>query len=86
MNKIIYTTIAIILIASAVFLVISGMRPEFFDIFGLIVFTFLFIVGILMLKSKKKLPDWVGFIILLIGISGLIVDGAIVIKTYLLVG
>ncbi len=57
------------------------VSAEFFDIFGLIVFAFLFVVGVLMIR-KQKLPDWVGFIILLIAILGLIVDGYIVIKTY----
>ncbi len=61
------------------------LRAEFFDIFGLIVFTFLLVIGLMMIK-KKKLPDWAGFVILLIGILGLIVDGYIVIKTYLIGG
>ncbi len=84
MNKIVYTIIAVIFIISTIFLVSIEKRPEFFDFFGLIVFTFLFIIGIWMLKSRKKLPDWIGFTILLIGILGLIVDGAIIIRIYIL--
>jgi hypothetical protein len=38
-----------------------------------------------MFKKKKKMPDIIGFIILLIGILGLIVDGYIVIK-YIILG
>lgn len=85
MKKSLMILTGIIAIAIAIFLVAQGNRPEFFDIFGLIVFIFLFIVGVLMIQ-KKKLPDWVGFIILIIAILGLIVDGSIVIKTFILGG
>ncbi len=61
------------------------MNAEFFDIFGIGVFAFLLFVGIKMIQ-KKKLPKYTGFIILLIAILGLIVDGYIVIKTYFLGG
>jgi len=60
------------------------MEAEFFDIFGLGTFAFLFVIGIWMLKSRKKLPNWVGYVILLISLLGLIIDGTIVIKTYFL--
>ena len=59
------------------------IRPEFFDIFGLAIFAFLLFVGIKMVQ-KKKLPNWTGFVILLIAIAGLIVDGIIVTKTYII--
>lgn len=62
------------------------VSAEFFDIFGFIAFTFIIIVGAWMLRSKKKLPNWVGLVILLIGIVGAIVDGFIVIKTYIIGG
>ncbi|MBU2053176.1 MAG: hypothetical protein ABIJ14_02745 [Nanoarchaeota archaeon] len=77
--------IGIIAIVIAVLLVVQGNPPEFFDIFGLIVFIFLFIIGILMIHGKK-LPDWTGFVILLIAILGLIVDGSIIIKKFILGG
>lgn len=83
MNKILSIIITIIVIVVAIFLIIQGNRPEFFDIFGLVIFIFLLIVGSWMLLSKKKLPQWVGFVILLVGILGLIVDGFIVFQTYL---
>ena len=62
------------------------MRAEFFDIFGLITFTFLIVVGMTILRTKKRLPDWMGYVILLIGILGLIIDGTIVIKTFIIGG
>jgi len=83
MKKILGLIISIVVIIITIYLVASGNPPEFFDIFGLAIFVFLFIIGVLMIK-KQKLPDWIGFIILLIAILGLIVDGSIVIKTYIL--
>ncbi len=58
-----------------------GLNAEFFDIFGLVTFTFLFVIGILMIMGRE-LYSWVGYVILLIGILGLVIDGSIVIKTY----
>lgn len=49
--------------------------PEFFDLFGLIVFLGLIFIGIWHFYSKKRLPDWVAFSLMVIGIMGLIVDG-----------
>lgn len=83
MNKILSIIITIIVIVVAIFLIMQGNRQEFFDIFGLVIFIFLLIVGSWMLLSKKKLPQWVGFVILLVGILGLIVDGFIIFQTYL---
>lgn len=82
MRKITYGIIIAFAILSSVFLVAQSNRPEFFDIFGLGVFTFLTIVGYMMFSGKKKLPDWAGFTIFIIGILGLIVDGFIVFKTF----
>ena len=83
MKKPLMILIALLIVIITIFLVVQGNKPEFFDIFGLFVFVFLFVVGVLML-TKKKLPNWTGFVILLIAILGLIVDGSIVIKTYFL--
>ena len=58
-------------------------KPEFFDVFGVLTFIYLFSIGIWMLHSKKKLPNWVAFTLISIGFLGLIVDGFIVIKNYL---
>jgi len=77
--------LAVIVIGITIYLISSGKQPEFFDIFGLIVFSYLFIIGIWMLKGKK-LPDWSGFVILLIAVLGLIVDGSIVIRKFILGG
>ena len=85
MKKPLMILIGIIIVIMTILLVAQGNKPEFFDIFGLAVFAFLFVVGVLMVK-KQKLPEWVGFVILLIAILGLIVDGSIVIKTYILGG
>jgi hypothetical protein len=76
--------IGIIAVLLAIVFIVQGNQPEFFDLFGLVVFAFLFWVGYKMLKSRKRLPDWVGFVILLIAILGIIVDGYIVIKTYIM--
>lgn len=62
---------------------ITNIRPEFFDIFGITVFTFILIIGITSLYSKKKLPKWTTVVLVIIGILGLLVDGMIVFKTYL---
>lgn len=57
---------------------------EYFDIFGFIGFLILVIAGIWMLTSKKRVPFWMKLVILVIGIIGLIVDGYIVIKTFII--
>ena len=62
------------------------VSAEFFDIPGFIAFTILLIIGILMLKTKRKLPNWVAVIIIVISILGMVIDGFIVIKTYIIGG
>jgi len=57
------------------------IRAEFFDIFGFIAFVFLFIVGYYSLTHT--LPIWQSYIIIIISALGIIVDGAIVFKTYI---
>ena len=60
---------------------------EFFDIFGVIVFAVILILGIIMLeKSKKKIFTVIGWVLMAIGIVGVLVDGTIVLKTYILGG
>ncbi|MFC1756606.1 hypothetical protein ACFLZC_00385 [Patescibacteria group bacterium] len=63
--------------------ILNIIRPEFFDIFGIFVFTFFIILAIWGLKTKKPLPRWSLIILLLVGIAGIIVDGIIVYITYL---
>ena len=57
------------------------MNGEFFDIFG---FLILFYIGLKVYNSKDKKLKNHGIIILLISLIGIIVDGIIVIGTYLL--
>ena len=62
------------------------LSAEFFDIFGFLAFVFLFVSGIWMLVSKKRVPFLMKIAILAIGLLGLIVDGYIVIKTFIVGG
>ena len=58
-------------------------EPEFFDIFGLIAFVFITVLSSWML-FKKKLPSKLFMrFLLIIGILGIIIDGAIVFVNYL---
>ncbi len=59
---------------------------EYFDIFGLATFAFLFVVGAWMMKKNRVPPEWVMYILMLIGILGFVVDGYIVINTFLIGG
>jgi len=70
------------IILSAILLVF--FPAEFFDIFGISVWVFFLGLGGWMLLTDKETPDWIAYIILIIGVLGLIVDGYIVIKTFLL--
>jgi len=85
-NKKVSWVIAFILVtAFTLFLVFSNNnRPEFFDIFGLVVFIYLFIVGVWMFKQKREIPNWIKFPIITIGVMGFVVDGYIVLKTFIL--
>jgi hypothetical protein len=56
------------------------IRPEFMDIFGSIGFLILLITGI-SIRKKVKIQSW---IIIVISIIGLIVDGYIVITNFIL--
>ena len=62
------------------------MNAEFFDIFGFIGFAILLFCGMKILKSKEGKIKKYGLVVAVISIIGLIVDGYIVIKTYLLGG
>jgi len=59
------------------------IRPEFFDIFGILVFSFLIISSLWGLKTRKPFSQWTLAILFIIGVLGLIVDGTIVFITYL---
>jgi hypothetical protein len=62
---------------------ISFIRPEFFDIFGVIIFSYIILISVKALKKNKKLTKKELIILLIIGTLGLIVDGTIIYKTYL---
>ncbi len=78
----IYAVVGFVFAILAITLVNLITEPTFFDWFGLVTFMFLIIVGIWILQTDKIPPDWIGFILFLIGVLGLIVDGTIVIRTY----
>ena len=62
------------------------VNAEFWDIFGFFGFIVIGILGILILKRYKKVPDWIGGLLLLIGIAGAFIDGVIVARTYIFGG
>ncbi len=68
----------ILAIAAAVFA--NNMPAEWFDNFGLIVFTAIGILALWEIKTKKETPDWVSYALFVIAVLGLIVDGTIVIR------
>ena len=57
--------------------------PAFFDIFGLITFSFISIVSVKSLVSGEPVSRIALFILLMIGIAGLIVDGRIVWRRFI---
>ena len=61
----------------------SFISPEFFDIFGVFVFSYFIIISLRALKKNKPLTKKELIILLIIGILGLIVDGTIVYNKYL---
>lgn len=54
------------------------VNPEFFDTFGIVVFLFITSLSLWSLNKKQCPPEWALFVLLLIGLSGLLVDGFIV--------
>jgi len=61
---------------------VFGFDAEFFDIFGLATFTFLFVVALRSYLSGVIMENWILWIIMIIGILGFIVDGGIVLKRW----
>lgn len=59
------------------------IRAEFFDIFGIAVFIFIMIISLWMIRTQRPLPNIFGFILLVIGIFGFIIDSVIVYTAYL---
>ena len=58
-------------------------RPEAFDILGVVVFSFFTVVSVRAILSDQSLPDWMVYVLLFVGVFGLLIDGYIVYKTYL---
>ena len=62
------------------------LTAEFFDIFGIFIFIFILVVGILIKFKRRKLPnnvfDWIAIGLIIIGICGLIVDIVLVWRGY----
>jgi len=54
------------------------IKPEFFDVFGLPIFAIILIISIFQLTNKKKLPNWVWWLLIVFAILGLLVDGVII--------
>lgn len=54
------------------------VNAEFFDIFGILAFVIILIIGILIKFKRRKLPnnvfDWIAIVLIIIGALGLIVD------------
>ena len=61
---------------------LETIKPEFFDVFGIFVFSFIVIVSIWGLQIKRPFAKWVLITLLIIGILGFLVDGIIVFTTY----
>ena len=59
-----------------------NLRPEFFDVFGVVAFAYVVCVSLFALR-KKRLPKAVFVALLLVGLIGLFVDGAIVYVSFL---
>lgn len=58
-------------------------NPEFYDIFGVFVFSFITLVSGWMLYTNKKPLKIIIIILLIIGILGLLVDGFIVYNNFI---
>ena len=59
------------------------IRPEFFDIFGILTFSIILYLGARGLFWGEQISHWGLWFLFLVGIAGLIVDGTIVYRTYL---
>lgn len=59
------------------------IRPEFFDIFGIGIFSFIAIITALALKTKGDIPHWALIALLIFSLLGLIIDSTIVYLTYI---
>jgi len=53
-------------------------KPEYYDLLGIIAFTIIILVALIALRTAKRLAKWIIYILLTIGIIGLLIDSAIV--------
>lgn len=60
-----------------------NLSPEFFDIFGAIGFIFIISLSYYGLTNNGIVPRWAFVTLLIIGIIGLMVDGAVVYFSYI---
>ena len=62
------------------------IKAEFFDIFGILAFVIILVIGILIKFKRKKLPndvfDWIAITLIIVGVLGLVVDLVMVIRAY----
>ncbi|MBD3247107.1 hypothetical protein GF378_00620 [Candidatus Pacearchaeota archaeon] len=63
----------------------ANISAVFFDIFGLIAFVVLMFIGVKLLK-KKSIHPLISGVIIAIASAGLIIDGFLVIRKYILGG
>ena len=54
------------------------LKPEHFDILGVFAFVYITFIAIWALNTSSRLPAWALYVLLIIGIVGLIVDVMIV--------
>ncbi len=59
-----------------------SLEPQFFDIFGLVVFAYITLFSWLLLR-RIYVKKWMIIILFLIGVIGLLVDGSVVYVYYL---
>ena len=62
------------------------VSAEFMDIFGILAFVIVLIIGVIIKIKRRKLPnntlDWIAIILIIIGLIGLIVDIVMVYRGY----
>mgnify|MGYP001591770657 FL=1 len=59
-------------------------NPVFYDIFGLVVFSYFAILAIYHLTTNTPLTKINAIVILVIALAGLVVDGSMVLKTFII--
>ena len=64
------------------------ISAEFMDIFGILAFIIILVIGIVIKIKRKKLPnnilDWMAIGLIIVGILGLSVDVVIVVRSFIL--